>query len=122
MKLKWDFWNQENKLDYDDVRREFGQIEALDESAGWEWMKGMLEARRGSLLKLWSRGGHDLSMHERLAAQVELIGEILELPQERASELSGQMQEAKADIRNVSDPIDQDQMSPVPDENPDYLG
>ena len=107
-----------------EIRQEFAQIEALSESSGWKWMQEQLVMRSNSLLAHWMKGGHDLSTHERLAGQISLIGEILDLPQARASELSASMHESiTKPAMEESDPVDRDPMSPVPDEpSYDYRG
>jgi len=103
-----------------EVRQEFAQIEALCDSAGWEWLRNALILRRDAIIAGWRRGGHDVAVHERSAAQVDLLEEILELPQARAAELSASMHESiTKPVMFESDPVDRDPLSPVPDE-PDY--
>jgi len=114
--LKWDFWKGEEQVDAEAIRRDRDVAATYSESEFWNWLAQELVLMSNNLLARWMKGGLPIEVHERLSGQVELLGTILDLPQTKLREYDAQLKGEREAQKPFLDPIDQDQMSPVPDE------
>jgi hypothetical protein len=115
--MKWDFWKGDEEFDAVSVRRDRDAVAHLMDCPGWNYLAQELVSVSNGILEMWMKGGHDVAKHERLAGQVELIGKLLDLPNKKLRELDAQLVDEKEQKNPRVDPVDLDQMSPIPDES-----
>ena len=104
---------------YEQQRAEFELVTRFGQSEEWNWLSARLTALRDEVLRAWSKGEHSLSTHERLAGQLKLLGDLLELPDAVTTSLSEELKIERTERASKEAP-EPYPMSPVPDEDLDY--